>query len=103
MTMKDMNDQAKAFTEAWKKHFPEKAPNVNATLGYTCYNVLVDALNQAGKADRESVTRALAETRDLSTPVGVLTINATHDAEIPVGILKYVDGKRVYLGEIVPE
>ncbi|WP_300832206.1 ABC transporter substrate-binding protein [uncultured Bilophila sp.] len=103
MTMKDMNDQAKAFTEAWKKNFPDKDPNVNATLGYTCYNVLIDALNRAGKADREAVTQALADTKGLPTPVGILTINATHDAEIPVGILKYVDGKRVYLGEIVPE
>ena len=103
MTMKDMNDQAKAFTEAWKKNFPEKDPNVNATLGYTCYNMILDALNRAGKADREAVTKALAETQDLATPVGILTINATHDAEIPVGILKYENGKRVYAGEIVPE
>ena len=103
MTMKDMNEQAKAFTEAWKKNFPEKDPNVNATLGYTCYNMILDALNRAGKADREAVTKALAETKDLATPVGILTINATHDAEIPVGILKYENGKRVYAGEIVPE
>ena len=103
MTMKDMNDQAKAFTEAWKKNFPEKDPNVNATLGYTCYNMILDALNRAGKADREAVTKALAETKDLAPPVGILTINATHDAEIPVGILKYENGKRVYAGEIVPE
>ena len=103
MTMKDMNDQAKKFTEVWKKNFPEKDPNVNATLGYTCYNVLIDALTRAGKDDREAVTKALAETRNLDTPVGVLTINASHDAEIPVGILKYENGKRVYIGEIVPE
>ena len=103
MTMKDMNDQAKKFTDVWKQNFPDKDPNVNATLGYTCYNVLIDALNRAGKADREAVTKALADTKNLDTPVGVLTINATHDAEIPVGILKYENGKRVYIGEIVPE
>ena len=65
--------------------------------------MLSDALNRAGKADREAVTKALADTKNLDTPVGVLTINATHDAEIPVGILKYENGKRVYIGEIVPE
>jgi branched-chain amino acid transport system substrate-binding protein len=32
-----------------------------------------------------------------------MTLNANHDAEIPVGILKYENGKRIYLGEIVPE
>ena len=103
MTMKDMNDQAKAFTEAWKKNFPNKAPNVNATLGYTCYDMIIDALKRAGKADREAVTKALAETKGLATPVGIMTLNANHDAEIPVGILKYENGKRIYLGEIVPE
>ena len=103
MTMKDMNDQAKAFTEAWKKNFPNKDPNVNATLGYTCYDMIIDALKRAGKADREAVTKALAETKGLATPVGIMTLNANHDAEIPVGILKYENGKRIYLGEIVPE
>ena len=103
MTMKDMNDQAKAFTEAWKKNFPNKDPNVNATLGYTCYDMIIDALKRAGKADREAVTKALAETKGLATPVGIMTLNANHDAEIPVGILKYEHGKRIYLGEIVPE
>ncbi len=33
----------------------------------------------------------------------MLTLNETHDAEMPVGILKYENGKRMYLGEIVPE
>ena len=103
MTMKDMNDQAKSFTEAWKKNFPNKDPNVNATLGYTCYDMIIDALKRAGKADREAVTKALAETKGLATPVGSMTLNANHDAEIPVGILKYENGKRIYLGEIVPE
>ncbi|MFR6517913.1 MAG: ABC transporter substrate-binding protein [Bilophila wadsworthia] len=97
MTMKDMNDQAKAFTEAWKKNFPNKDPNVNATLGYTCYDMIIDALKRAGKADREAVTKALAETKGLATPVGIMTLNANHDAEIPVGILKYENGKRIYL------
>ena len=103
MTMKDMNDQAKAFTEAWKKNFPNKDPNVNATLGYTCYDMIIDALKRAGKADREAVTKALAETKGLATPVGIMTLNANHDAEIPVGILKYENWKRIYLVEIVPE
>ena len=64
---------------------------------------IIDALKRAGKADREAVTKALAETKGLATPVGIMTLNANHDAEIPVGILKYENGKRIYLGEIVPE
>ena len=49
MTMKDMNDQAKAFTEAWKKNFPNKDPNVNSALGYNCYNIILDALTRAAR------------------------------------------------------
>ena len=103
MTMKDMNDQAKAFTEAWKKNFPNKDPNVNSALGYNCYNIILDALTRAGKADTEALTAALAATKNLPTALGVLSINETHDAEMPVGIIKYMDGKRKYIGDAIAE
>ena len=82
---------------------PKNAQNFADKEGYTCYDMIIDALKRAGKADREAVTKALAETKGLATPVGIMTLNANHDAEIPVGILKYENGKRIYLGEIVPE
>ena len=103
MTMKDMNDQAKTFTEAWKKNFPNKDPNVNSALGYNCYNIILDALTRAGKADTEALTAALAATKNLPTALGVLSINETHDAEMPVGIIKYMDGKRKYIGDAIAE
>ena len=98
-----MNDQAKAFTEAWKKNFPNKDPNVNSALGYNCYNIILDALTRAGKADTEALTAALAATKNLPTALGVLSINETHDAEMPVGIIKYMDGKRKYIGDAIAE
>ena len=36
-------------------------------------------------------------------PIGMLTINKSHDAEMPVGIIEYKDGKRVYVGEVTPK
>jgi len=39
----------------------------------------------------------------LPTALGKLSINATHDAEMPVGIIEYKDGKRVYVGEVTPK
>ena len=101
--MANMSAEAKKFTEAWKKAYPEKDPNVNAALGYNCYFLIMDAIKRAGKADPESVTKALAETKDLATPLGSITINASHDAEMPVGIIEYKDGKRVYVGEVTPQ
>ncbi len=102
VTMPNMNPAAKLFTENWKKAFPDKEPNVNAALGYTTYMMFMEAIKNAGSDDREAITKALAELKDFPTVNGMMTINATHDAEMPVGIIEIRDGKRVYVGEIVP-
>ncbi len=98
--MKDMSPEAQKFTDAWKQTFPDKDPNVNSALGYNAYNIVIDAIKRAGKADTEALTEALAQTKDLSTALGKLSINETHDAEMPVGIIEYKDGKRVYAGAV---
>lgn len=103
INMPKMSAEAKIFTDAWKKAFPDKDPNVNSALGYNCYNIILDAVTRAGKADTEAVTAALAATKNLPTALGVLSINETHDAEMPVGIIKYTDGKRVYAGEAIAQ
>lgn len=101
--MSVMSPEAQTFTDAWRKNFPDKDPNVNSALGYNAYNILIDALKRAGKADPEALTAALAQTKNLSTALGKLSINETHDAEMPVGIIEYKDGKRVYAGEVIVE
>lgn len=103
LSMTTMSPEAQKFTEAWKKAFPAKDPNVNAALGYNCYFLIMDAITRAGKADPEAVTTALAATKGLATALGALTINESHDAEMPVGIIEYKDGKRVYAGEVTPK
>ena len=101
VNMPNMSAEAKTFTDAWKTAFPKKDPNVNSALGYNCYNIILDAIKRAGKADTEAVTAALAATKNLPTALGLLSINETHDAEMPVGIIKYSDGKRAYVGDAV--
>ena len=59
--------------------------------------------NDKIKADTEALTAALAATKNLPTALGVLSINETHDAEMPVGIIKYMDGKRKYIGDAIAE
>ena len=103
VNMENMSAEAKTFNDAWKKNFPNKDPNVNSALGYNCYNIILDALTRAGKADTEALTAALAATKNLPTALGVLSINETHDAEMPVGIIKYMDGKRKYIGDAIAE
>lgn len=103
VNMPNMSEPAKAFTAAWKAAYPDKDPNVNSALGYVCYNLILDAITRAGSDDPEAITKALAETKNLATPLGTLSINATHDAELPVGIIQYKDGKRSYIGEAIAE
>ncbi len=103
VSMKNMSPEAKNFTEAWKKAYPAKDPNVNAALGYNSYFMIADAVKRSGKADSASITSGLASIKNLPTALGSLTINATHDAELPVGIIEYQAGKRAYLGEVTPE
>lgn len=102
-TMKDMSAEARRFTEAWKKAYPNKDTNVNGALGYNCYFLIMDAIQRAGKAEPQAIAKALAETVELPTALGKVTINKTHDAEMPVGIIEYKDGKRVYVGEVTPK
>lgn len=101
--MPDMSDEAKKFTEVWYAANPGKDPNVNAALGYNAYYLILDAITRAGSADQQAIADALATTKDLPTPLGLLTINKTHDAEMPVGIIEYRDGQRVYLTEVSPK
>lgn len=103
VAMPNMSEAAKAFTSDWKAAYPEKDPNVNSALGYVCYNLILDAITRAGSDDPKAITKALAETKDLATPLGALSINASHDAELPVGIIQYKDGKRSYIGEAIAD
>jgi len=103
-SMANMNAAAKKFTDDWKKTHPaDKEPNVNAALGYDAYMIIIDAIKRAGKYDSESITKALAETKDFVGVTGSTTINETHDAVKPIGLITIKDGKKVYVGEVAPE
>ena len=101
--MPNMSPAAKRFTEAWKAAYPDKETNVNGALGYNTYFLILDAIKRANSSDPKAIAKALAETKDLPTALGLLSINATHDAEMPVGIIEYKDGKRAYVGEVTPK
>lgn len=103
INMSHMTPEAAAFTKAWKETFPDKDPNVNSALGYNCYNIIIDAIKRAGSSNPEAITTALENTKNFPTALGTVTINKNHDAEMPVGIIQYQQGIRVYLGEIVIE
>ena len=101
--MTNMSEAAQRFTDAWKATYPDKETNVNGALGYNTYFLILDAIKRANSSDPKAIAKALGETKDLSTALGVLSINESHDAEMPVGIIEYKDGKRVYVGEVTPK
>lgn len=103
LSMTEMSKEAQEFTDAWKKTFPDKDPNVNSALGYNCYMIMMDAITRANSSEPQAIADALAATKDLPTALGMVSINETHDAEMPVGIIEYKDGKRTYAGEVVVE
>jgi branched-chain amino acid transport system substrate-binding protein len=102
-SMTNMSPIAKKFTENWKKAYPSKEPNVNAALGYDTYLMVLDAIKRAGKPDPAAITKALAATKGFEGVTGSTTINATHDAEKPVGLVQIKDGKKTYIGSITPK
>jgi branched-chain amino acid transport system substrate-binding protein len=101
-SMEDMNPVARRFTDNWMAKRSDD-PNVNAALGYDSYMILIDAIERAGSADPEAITAALAATKDFEGVTGLTTINETHDAEKPIGIVQIKDGKKQYIATITPE
>lgn len=101
-SMTEMSDIAKTFTENWKKAHPDKDPNVNAALGYDSYMLVVNAIERAGSAEPQAIRDALATTKAFPGVTGSKTINETHDAESPVGIVQIKDGKKQFIGMVEP-
>jgi len=102
-SMQDMSAVAQQFTANWKTAHPNADPNVNAALGYDTYMIVLDAIKRAGAAEPAAITKALAETKGYPGVTGNTTINATHDAEKPVGIVKIEGGKKKYIATIEPK
>ena len=102
-SMTGMSDIAKTFTENWTKAHPDKDPNVNAALGYDSYMLVANAIKVAGSTEPDAIRDALAKTKGFPGVTGNKTINETHDAESPVGIVQIKDGKKQFIGTVEPE
>lgn len=101
--MPNMNDTQKAFTEAWGKLYKDKEPNALAACGYDAYSIIIDAIKRANSADPEKIQEELAKTVDFAGVTGKTTINATHDAEKSIGIVRIANGKREFFKVVDPK
>ena len=89
--------------QGYGRHFYAAAIAAVSALGYDAYMLILDAITRAGKAEPAAIAKALGETKGFQGVTGATTINETHDAEKPVGLVVIKDGKKVYEGEITPE
>ncbi len=102
-TMPNMNDMAKQFTDAWYAEYPDREPNMNSALAYTAYMMFMYAMETSGSADPQAITDALAAMKDFPTIFGPMTMDENHNPLNPViGLIEVKDGKRQYIGEVVP-
>ncbi len=88
-----------ATTQAFVKSFEAKY-NVPAELYSASYYggavALLKAIEAAGTTDRAAVRDALAATKDLEVPIGVLTCDENNDMMHEVNVAKIVDKVPVY-------
>jgi len=64
---------------------------------------MADAIKRAGKADRQAVTDALAQTKDFPGASGAISIDAEHNARKPIVILQLKDSKAALFKTFQPE
>lgn len=91
-----MSDIQKQFTAQWREAHPDKDPAALTACGYDAYLLICNAIKAAGSAEPEKITAAIASTVGMPGVTGTTTINATHDAEKPIGIIRVIDGKQVF-------
>lgn len=83
----DPRPEVKKFVQAYQAKY-NKTPDAMAVLGYDSMRVVADAIKRAGKADRQAITDALAQTKDFPGASGTITIDAEHNARKPIVILQ---------------
>jgi branched-chain amino acid transport system substrate-binding protein len=102
-SMPEMNAEAKAFTEAWNKEYPGKAPNANAAMGYDAYILIYQAILRAGKSDPQSIRDELEKSTNVPTVTGLTSFSAqSHDPVKDLGIVEIRNGKKSYIYTIKP-
>ena len=83
----DPRPEVQKFVQAYQAKY-NKTPDAMAVLGYDSMRVVADAIKRAGKADRQAITDALAQTKDFPGASGTITIDAEHNARKPIVILQ---------------
>ncbi|NOX35741.1 MAG: ABC transporter substrate-binding protein [Deltaproteobacteria bacterium] len=94
---------AKPFVQSYKKMFGHGPENGFAALGYDAFNLIINAVKNAGTTDPKAVKAALAATKGFKGVTG--TINFPKGIRVPqksVSIIKVEAGKFIFVKEVMP-
>lgn len=87
----------KAYTDRYKS-----APGAMAALGYDGILVIADAYKRAGSSDAAAMKKALGSTSGFKGVTGVISINASRDAEKEAVVLKTLSDRAVFAAKVAP-
>ncbi|MCD6120033.1 ABC transporter substrate-binding protein [bacterium] len=90
----DPSEKAQAFVSKYKSKYG-LTPDAMAVLGYDAMKLCADAIERAGSADPEAITKALADTRNYPAVTGNITIDELHNAVKDIVVMKVENGKFV--------
>lgn len=89
---KSEEEDVQAFLAAYREKFGVEADSF-AALSFDASNLLIDAIERAGSADRAAVAKAVAETKDFDGVTGTFSIDAEHNPVKPVTMIKLTNGE----------
>jgi len=94
-------DKAKQFVATFTAKYGQ-APSGLGALGYEAAEVMVDAIQRAGKDDPTAIRDAIAQTKDFAGVTGKITIDAQRNAQKSAVVLKVEGGKAKFETSIAP-
>ncbi|MEN6350900.1 MAG: ABC transporter substrate-binding protein [Syntrophomonas sp.] len=93
-SVEDPSPAIQSFVKAYTAKY-NKAPDSFAALGYDSAKLLAQAIKDAGSADPQKVTEALAKIKDFPAITGTMSINDKHNPVKKIVVIEYKDGKLV--------
>jgi branched-chain amino acid transport system substrate-binding protein len=94
-------EAANKFLAAYSAQFNTEPTN-DVVLGYDAYMFAVDAIERAKSLDPEILRQTMAETKDWQGITGKITLDANHDPQKTMVILRAENGKAILEGTIEP-
>lgn len=100
-SVEDESPKVVEFVEAYRAKY-KKDPDAFAALGYDAVQILAQAIKDAGQADSQKITDALAKVKNFEGVTGTMSIDEQHNPIKAGVIIEFKDGKQVMNARIQP-